>query len=264
VDEGTFQFHDQEFAFGPDALQGLRIFLAVPVSGKGRSGKRAIDSATGNCVACHAPPAFTDFSFHNTGVTQREYDAIHGSGAFARLPIPSLRQRKRNPDRFLPATAAHPQAEEPFRRTASAADARFTDLGVWNVFANPDLPAPQGKIWESLCEQRGRFAPANVGQSSLRLLVFALARCTPEALLPTAIARFKTPGLRDLGHSNPYMHDGAFDTLATVIGFYRGASDLARNGKLRNGDPELDEIKLNDADAAALVSFLQSLNEDYQ
>lgn len=77
-----------------------------------------------------------------------------------------------------------------------------------------------------------------------------------------AIAAFETPGLRDLGHSDPFMHDGAVDSLAAVIGFYRDASDLARQGRLRSGDPTIAGIDLADADGTALVSFLQALNEN--
>ena len=37
------------------------------------------------------------------------------------------------------------------------------------------------------------------------------------ALLDGAVALFKTPGLRDLGHSGPYLHDGSADTLEDVV-----------------------------------------------
>jgi cytochrome c peroxidase len=39
------------------------------------------------------------------------------------------------------------------------------------------------------------------------------------ALLDRAIARFKTPGLRDLSHSAPYMHNGQFATLNDITSF---------------------------------------------
>jgi cytochrome c peroxidase len=82
--------------------------------------------------------------------------------------------------------------------------------------------------------------------------------------LDRAIARFKTPGLRDLDHSAPYMHNGQFTTLDEIIIFYRDTSTLARAGTLRNGAPELKGIALTAADAVPLVGFLKALNEDYQ
>jgi cytochrome c peroxidase len=116
---------------------------------------------------------------------------------------------------------------------------------VWNVFANPDMPAPQTKIRTILCD---RHVP-----------------CPSDAvLLDRAIARFKTPGLRDLSHSAPYMHNGQFNTLNDIITFYRDISTLARAGTLRNGAPELQGIALTAGDTTALVAFLRALDEDYQ
>jgi hypothetical protein len=73
-----------------------------------------------------------------------------------------------------------------------------------------------------------------------------------------------TPGLRDLGHSAPFMHNGQFDMLDDVISFYKGTSDQARAGTLRNGADKLQGIALTDRDVAPLGAFLNSLNEDYQ
>jgi cytochrome c peroxidase len=122
----------------------------------------------------------------------------------------------------------------------------LTDLGVWNIFANPDKPNPQAKIRTILCDEQ---QPCPLSDATL---------------LDRAIARFKTAGLRDLGHSNPYMHTGQFDTLDTIIAFYRGVSAQARAGTLRNGATELQGMALTAADATSLVAFLNSLNEDYQ
>ena len=154
----------------------------------------------------------------------------------------------------------HPTSAEPFRRVASAAEPRFTDLGVWNVFANPDFPAPQARLWSLLCrEQLGRRFERH------RHLALALfTRCAPDQLLDASVARFKTPGLRDLDHSLPLMHDGQQDSIRAVLSFYRGASERARAGRLRNGDPAVAGIALTDADLLALEAFLHALDEDYE
>jgi hypothetical protein len=60
------------------------------------------------------------------------------------------------------------------------------------------------------------------------------------------------------------MHTGQFDSLEAVVGFYDGVSDLARTGDLRNADPEMQRIGLEDFDLVPLVSFLRALNEDYE
>jgi hypothetical protein len=83
-------------------------------------------------------------------------------------------------------------------------------------------------------------------------------------LLNRGIARSKTPNLRDLRPSAPFMHNGQFDTLDDVLDFYREVSDQARAGMLRNGAMQLQGIALLDNDVAPLDGFLNSLNEDDQ
>ena len=240
-----FEFHTQAFEFGATELAGLKIFLAEPSTIPASAAERA-DGKIGNCTACHAAPHFTDFNVHNTGTTQREYDAIHGSGRFSKLSIPDLTTRNRNYNQFLPATEIHPAAMEPFRTIPSASNPALTDLGLWNVFANPDIPGPQATLRALLCDNQ---------QPCL---------LSDAVLLDRSIARFKTPGLHDLGHSAPFMHNGQFDTLEQILDFYRDTSDLQRATQLRNGDRELGGIALTTQDVAPLAAFLNALNEDYQ
>jgi hypothetical protein len=244
---GQFEFHPgQSFVFGATELAGLKIFLTEPATIPASAAEIAAGKI-GNCLVCHAAPDFTDFKLHNTGTAQKEFDdpatgAGHAPGAFAALSIPNLATRTAND---LPATEQHPNASGRFRSIPSSGTT-LTDLGVWNIFANPDMPNPQAKIKNILCNDQ---VPCPL---------------TDAALLDLAIARFKTPTLRDLGHSQPYMHTGQFDTLDSIIGFYIGSSSQARAGTLRNGDQQLQGIALQNGDVASLVAFLKSLNEDYQ
>jgi hypothetical protein len=240
--DGNFELHDQAFVFGPLELQGLKTFLREPKKLPLTSSALA-EGGIGNCIACHAAPNFTDFSFHNTGAAQDEFDSIHGDGALAALHIPDLHTRNANFNAFLPPTARHPRATGPFLDIPSVDRPGATDLGLWNVFANPDIPGPQGRIRNLLCRNG--------------------TPCVDRLLLDQTIATFKTPGLRDLGHSGPYLHTGRADALGNVIGLYAKFSNLAREGKMRNADPLLESIALKPSDGEALVAFLKSLNEDY-
>jgi drug/metabolite transporter (DMT)-like permease len=49
-------------------MAGMRIFFARPPAGAARA-EGAPRSGIGNCAACHIPPDFTDFRFHNTGMS---------------------------------------------------------------------------------------------------------------------------------------------------------------------------------------------------
>jgi hypothetical protein len=236
----TFGIHNQDFNFGPAELNGLKIFF----TGSGTKPAPAIVVASGgagNCVACHIPPAFTDFGFHNTGATQEEYDAIHGAGAFSALIIPSLAERRENPDAFLPPSSNHPNGAGVFASIPKLANPNRTDLGLWNIFANPDHLRSQSALLRSL-KQRG----------------------SKSSQLALTIGRFKTPGLRDLADSAPYLHNGSKDTLEDVLEFYRLFSDKARAGTVRNAAPESSGIALQLHDLPPLAAFIRSLNEDYE
>jgi cytochrome c peroxidase len=247
VDEadGRFLLHEQAFRFGPEELAGLRLFLA----GRARRSRGGV----GNCSACHPAPTFTDFGFHNTGVAQEEYDLVHGDGAFTALAVPDLATRNADPSRFLPASASHPRAPAPFRAVPAAGQPGLIDLGLWNVFLNPDLGdrVRQSALTRAVCRSLGARACAR-------------RRDRPAAMLAAAVALFKTPGLRDLGHSGPYMHNGRFDTLEDVVDFYRRVGAQARTGAVRNASPELMRVALEPADVAPLAAFLRALNEDFE
>jgi cytochrome c peroxidase len=234
--DGSFKYHDQPYQFGALELQGLKIFLASAAVG-------AQDAHAGNCAACHQAPDFSDFVFHNTGVSQEEYDGVHGDGAFMQLQIPTLAERNANFNAYMPMTPDHPNAQEPFRRAASASNPMYTDLGLWNVYLNPDYPNPQANLKGFVC------AAGN--------------DCSVDQGLGSTIAQFKTPVLRDLEDSAPYFHNGSALTFDDVIEHYIQMSGLAHEGLMRNAPAEFAHMSIDESDVQALVAFLKSLTEDY-
>ncbi|MBK7645429.1 MAG: cytochrome-c peroxidase [Planctomycetes bacterium] len=67
--------------------------------------------------------------------------------------------------------------------------------------------------------------------------------------------RFKTPTLRGVALSAPYMHDGSQATLEDVVAFYK------RGGNANPGlDTALEGIEITDEDARNLVAFLKALS----
>jgi cytochrome c peroxidase len=68
--------------------------------------------------------------------------------------------------------------------------------------------------------------------------------------------RFKTPTLRGLALTAPYMHDGSLATLEDVVAFYR------RGANPNSGlDERLHPLEMSDADAVNLVAFLRALSK---
>ncbi len=72
---------------------------------------------------------------------------------------------------------------------------------------------------------------------------------------PEEIGAFKTPTLREISRSAPYMHDGRFKTLEEVVKFYN-------KGGVKNPhqDPLILPLELTDQEKSDLVAFLRTLN----
>jgi len=66
--------------------------------------------------------------------------------------------------------------------------------------------------------------------------------------------KFKTPTLRNVALTGPYMHDGSLETLADVVDFYAvgGGGDPVQ-------DPRVHPLALSADERVALVRFLESL-----
>lgn len=67
---------------------------------------------------------------------------------------------------------------------------------------------------------------------------------------------FRTPSLRNVALTAPYMHDGRMATLAEVVAHYNSGGHYAEN---RN--PNIFSLGLSPDQQAALVAFLQTLTD---
>ena len=65
----------------------------------------------------------------------------------------------------------------------------------------------------------------------------------------------RTPTLRNVALTAPYMHDGSFDTLEQVIDHYAAGGSPADPAQ----DPLIRPLALSREDRAALVAFLRAL-----
>ena len=69
--------------------------------------------------------------------------------------------------------------------------------------------------------------------------------------------RFRTPTLRNISLTAPYMHDGSIPTLEGVIRFYSRGSQQAANAV----DARILPFSLSEEELDALLSFLNSLTD---
>ena len=82
------------------------------------------------------------------------------------------------------------------------------------------------------------------------------------------VGKFKTPTLRNIALTAPYMHDGSARTLDEVLDHYssggRTIANAANAGEgfhNPNKDPLIRGFKLSQTDRADLIAFLQSLTD---
>lgn len=76
--------------------------------------------------------------------------------------------------------------------------------------------------------------------------------------LPADKGKFKTPTLRAIARTAPYMHDGSLASLTDVVEFYNNGGEFA--------DPLLDKevspLGLSEKEIAQLVAFLEALSKE--
>ena len=74
------------------------------------------------------------------------------------------------------------------------------------------------------------------------------------------LGKFKTPGLRNIAITAPYMHNGKFKTLMEVIEFYNNPNKLVKNAL--NRDTLLSKpLNLTEIEKKDLEAFLLSLTD---
>jgi cytochrome c peroxidase len=131
----------------------------------------------------------------------------------------------------------------------------FTDHGFHNV----------GVAWRSQALRRRDQPVQLVPGLATRLTPQEIARIgVPDApdLGRFEVTRraqdlraFRTPTLRNVALTAPYMHDGSFDTLEQVIDHYAAGGSPADPAQ----DPLIRPFAITPADRAALVAFLRAL-----
>lgn len=74
------------------------------------------------------------------------------------------------------------------------------------------------------------------------------------------IGKFKTPGLRNIALTAPYMHNGMFNTLEEVIDYYSNPYDFVES-PINLDSLMVEPLNLTDQQKTDLVNFLHSLTD---
>lgn len=147
------------------------------------------------------------------------------------------------------------------------------DAGCWECHAGPMLTTAEfhdigvPPVAGGMPTDAGRFAGADVVKKDPfnAAGVYSDARDGNQARLvrsllnsPDNWGRFRTPSLREVSRTAPYMHEGRFASLAEVVRYYstlEGAVQLDHHQETVLAPLELDELEQAD-----LVEFLESLD----
>ncbi|WP_229312068.1 cytochrome-c peroxidase [Larkinella punicea] len=72
---------------------------------------------------------------------------------------------------------------------------------------------------------------------------------------------FKTPTVRNIVQTSPYMHNGAYQTLENVLEFYNQGGGRGLGIRLENQTLPTDKLDLTDREQSALLAFLKTLSD---
>lgn len=72
---------------------------------------------------------------------------------------------------------------------------------------------------------------------------------------------FKTPTIRNIAKTAPYMHNGTYKNLKEVVDFYNKGGGIGLGFYLNNQTLPFDNLMLSDTEVNNLVSFMQTLTD---
>jgi len=138
-------------------------------------------------------------------------------------------------------------------RGPALTDQRFHNIGVPQVgdhVFQPDVGRSSGipQVKSSLFNRAGAFSDAP-DDSHLRDLAAA----------PADVGAFKTPTLRNVAKTGPYMHDGVYGTLGEVVNHYNVGGSTGNYSGTR--EVTIAPLLLDSGEVDDLVEFLRALDD---
>lgn len=72
---------------------------------------------------------------------------------------------------------------------------------------------------------------------------------------------FKTPTIRNIALTAPYMHNGGYKTLEEVMDFYNRGGGVGMGLEVENQTLPFDSLALNKNEIHSIISFMQALTD---
>ncbi len=201
-------------------------------------------------------------------ITGAFVDVLKSIAAFERTVIPAPSAFDRYVDQLRATGGEHARIAEPaldakelaglrlFMREGACISCHHGPMLSDRAFHNLGLPLVGGfDGGRTDGAQKVRTSEFRCGSAwSDQQVCAELKYLNPE--FPDFIAAFKTPTLRNVTRTAPYMHNGDFASLDAVLGFY---SDLPGDPIAGHRELTLKPLKLDVAQREALKAFLRTL-----
>lgn len=269
------------------AQRGLRLFV-----GKAE------------CIMCHSGPNFTDWQFHNIGVPVDDFErrtagsSVANPTEAAQACFEGFGPNAGCPDagRFAWQQRAAGQCEkDAVMYSGRAVTCQRVDqpesLNRYDVRMDCLSPASDAENKATMCNPAAVFPADRCARTTqAQCEADGMCRWLPTVMEGTVTIRercvvraseaergqFKTPSLRNVALTFPYMHNGAvYDYgpsqrgevsttdatphLRRVVEFYNRGGDAVVYGKL---DSQIHRLNLSPADIDDLVEFLKALTDN--
>ena len=238
------------------------------------------------CASCHDPKlAFTDGRPVAVGIQRRAgtrnvptlVNRVYGKSFFLDGRAATLEQQSIEPilnpremDLTLPEIKARTALEptEVSRALASFVRTILSGDSLYDRFSSGDAQAlsPQAELGLSIFRGKGRCTTCHAGPNLTDERFHNTGVAWPGGELrdpgrfavsgnPEDRGAFKTPTLREVARTAPYMHDGSLATLEYVVEYYD------KGGNPSPGlDPDLRPLHLTPEEKRAVIAFLRSLS----
>ncbi|WP_203295331.1 cytochrome c peroxidase [Luteirhabdus pelagi] len=72
---------------------------------------------------------------------------------------------------------------------------------------------------------------------------------------------FKTPTLRNINKTGPYMHNGVFNTLEEVMDFYNEGGGAGRGAEIPHQTLAADALDLTEEEISNIIAFMKALSD---
>jgi cytochrome c peroxidase len=72
---------------------------------------------------------------------------------------------------------------------------------------------------------------------------------------------FKTPSIRNIAQTAPYMHNGVYQTLEQVMNFYNKGGGAGMGFTIPHQTLPFDSLSLSDEESKAIIAFMETLSD---